>query len=836
LSDQKGLDVVILYPALATPAILVGGEGDLELLLLTQTAYSEDELRMRIRNQLKISPGLDPKKQCAARALFVDQLGAEVGGNDDRIIKTEKIPFGTDQPVETISGHFSGYIDKRMYKIYTDAGYTTLYRVSMPRGVLEIAMGDCTLSACGEPQDQIINKVLNLRSPWAKQNGGKYYCFGNGGKDLDATRFDLSNPIQSYHPVFQYGQDDLHYANIGHLSDVHMASRQQVLAKSKARVIDYAEKGSEAALEISPFIGDVINICSRDMVDIIDKIGGSAADILLIGGDLVDFLRMCYLSPEIARDIGQGTPSRIWNAVALNDNYTDRYKDGPDMIGFLTVLLNHCRTYSMPAYAITGNHDCYFLPYGLSPRVAGSRPNEGIPSDHNLTFYEAILAFGETYGELKSGIGFHSPFVADMFDWFYTVFTPFIDYSVELPKQHLVAIGWGDDEELFDTPKVGQGFGHLPRAKETISNKQLAMLTRAIQTKKKVILLTHFTFVSYDYPVPVILGDSDGHLGELPITSLAGGHSTEGWNEYNAGAFQENRDAMLVHHCVRNRDIQVILTGHSHRRALYLLENFEGHFFDGQDHIVKTRHFDFYMFPIAKIRHSDIIEPAIVVSDSGGTIPRYNFSGEFNGRGSDPPSGTLLTFDQGTGALTDVRAVPTSLCRPRIAVAIDYLDLQENDEVIVKFKSNPFSIGEEYGLNSLTFELELSSHMKKRSLFVESVVLFFKESPKDPWAKIVMTSAGQQRFTISGSDVRLFSEHIARDYSRGKFLAMTFSNPNTPATQGYDFSSPWCWEFEVGQDPVGGMEKKYMIVRDKTRVEIPDFDWRRKNLPTKYDQ
>ena len=839
LSDQGGLGVVILYPALATPEILVGEWDNLELLLLTQTAYSDDELRMRIRNQLKISLGLDPKKQCAARALFVDQSGGEAGTDNDRIIKIENIPFVSDQLVETASRHFAGYIDKRMYKIYTEAGYTTLYRVSMSNAVLESAMGDCKVSACGEPQDQIINKVLKRRSPWA-QNDGKYYCFGNAGKDLDATRFDSSNPIQSYHPVYHYGKADLQYANFGHLSDVHMASRQQVLAKSTARVIDYAENDSEAAFESSPFIGKVINICSRDMVDILHKIGGSAADILLIGGDLVDFLRMCYLSPQIARDIGHGTPSRIWNAVALGDNYTDHYKDGPDMIGFLTILLNHCRTYSMPAYAITGNHDCYFKPYGLSPRVAGTRANEGIPSDHNLTFYEAILAFGETYGELKSPKGFRSPFEADMFDWFYAVFTPFIDYSVELPKQHLVAIGWGDDEELFDTPKTGQGFGHLPRPVDTISSKQLEMLKRAIQKKKKVILLTHFTFVSYDYPVPVNLGDCDGHLGELYIINdmgLDAGYNSKEWNEYNSGAFQRNRHAMLVDHCTRNRDIQVILTGHSHRRALYLLERY-----DSNHQTIKIRHLDFYSFPLAKIAHPDIIEPAIVVSDSGGTIPRYNFSGEFNGRGSNPPSGTLLTFDQGTGSLTDVRAVATDLCRPRIAVAIDYLDIQEDDDVIVRFWSDRFSVEDEQSgaLQSLTFQLELSSHMKKRSLSVKSVVLFFKESPKVPWAKIVMTDVGQQRFMIFDSDVRLFSKHIAKDYARNKFLAMKFSNPQAAETQGYDFSDPWCSEFLVDfvlddmAPPIN--EKQYKIVRAKGRREIPDFDWRRKNLPTKYNQ
>jgi hypothetical protein len=238
--------------------------------------------------------------------------------------------------------------------------------------------------------------------------------------------------------------------------------------------------------------------------------------------------------------------------------------------------------------------------------------------------------------------------------------------------------------------------------------------------------------------------------------------------------------------------------------------------------------------------YPDIIEPAIVVSDSGGTIPRSNFSGEFNGRGSDPPSGTLLAFDQGSGALTDVCAVPSDVCRPRIAVAVDYLDIQDDDDVIVKFESDWFLIEDEQSraLNSLTFQLELSSHLTKRSFFVESVVLFSKWSVKDSWDKIVLTNARQQRFTISGmGDVSTFCHYIARNRSRGNFLAMTFGNPHTPETQSYDFSSPWCWEFQVDFEAPGWIpkEKRYKIARDKTRAEIPDFDWRRKNLPAKYN-
>ena len=34
------------------------------------------------------------------------------------------------------------------------------------------------------------------------------------------------------------------------------------------------------------------------------------------------------------------------------------------------------------------------------------RANAGIPADNNLTFYEAILAFGESYGEVRKKLNF----------------------------------------------------------------------------------------------------------------------------------------------------------------------------------------------------------------------------------------------------------------------------------------------------------------------------------------------------------------------------------------------------------------------------------------------
>jgi hypothetical protein len=838
LSAQKPVKAVILYPALATPQILVGEEDKLELLLLTEQNHSADRMRMHIRERLKISEGIDPAKGCADRALFVDLAGREVGTAAERVIDIEPLPFEAGKRIDSLSGRFYGYVDKRAFDLFEGEGYKTLYRVALSSKCLKAAMGGSELSTCGEPQDVLIGKLLDRRNEWAREKG-KYYCWGSAHGDLDLTRFDRSNPIQSYHPVYHYDRDGLKYANFGHVSDVHLSGRQQVLGKTRARVIDYAEAGNETDLGQSPEIGSRVNVCSRDLIQILGKIADSSADMLLVGGDLVDFLRNCFLSAAQAKSIGEGHPAKVWQAVALADGYGARYLDCADLIAFFGILLDFCRRSGKPAFAVSGNHDCYHMPFGISPRVitdvGDKRLNEGIPADHNLTFYEAILAFGETYYKLTSGLS--SPFNPEMFDWFYTVVTPFRDFAVELPRQHLVALSWGETEDLLDTPGTGHGFGHLPRA-EGVSGDQLGLVTTAIGRKKKVIVLSHFTFVSYADSIPISKGDSD--LGDVYVGPL------KSFDDHNLGTFNRNRNVLLETHCGTNRDIQVVLTGHSHRRALYLVDSVS---YSGRNSL-KIRHFDFSDFADARRRHGGIMEPAIVVSDSGGSIPRYNLDGEFEGWGSDSPSGTTVEFNQDDGSLSGIQAQRADACRPRLAVALDYLDIQEKKPVFEVFASAPFRIADQktHKLKSITFGIELDASLSSRGLAVESLSLYLKQEVAGQWRRIVLSPRGRQPsrksmqlFNIEGAaGVDLFNDEFAVHRSRGAFLALKFAA--VPGLPRYNVDDPWCWEFQVEAvtSGFGGLlglsptHKSYKILRHRKRAELPDFEWRRKYVAAKY--
>ena len=74
--------------------------------------------------------------------------------------------------------------------------------------------------------------------------------------DIDISAIDLNNPIKSYHPLFYYEESGKIF-NIGHMTDLHLVSRQQLLKKSRARVIEYVDEGVEKDTGVSSPVGDI---------------------------------------------------------------------------------------------------------------------------------------------------------------------------------------------------------------------------------------------------------------------------------------------------------------------------------------------------------------------------------------------------------------------------------------------------------------------------------------------------------------------------------------------------------------------------------------------------
>ena len=127
--------------------------------------------------------------------------------------------------------------------------------------------------------------------------------------------------------------------------------------------------------------------------------------------------------------------------------------------------------------------------------------------------------------------------------------------------------------------------------------------------------------------------------------------------------------------------------------------------------------------------------------------------------------------------------------------------------------------------------------------WLESLSFFVKTGVADPWRMIALegsdirqTPEGTRYFAIKGTaDVQIFSKYFAKNVARGNFLSLKFGIPHQSSLPRYDFGIPWCWEFQVDSETSdGGNHKLYKILRDKKRAEVPDFDWRRTNMPGKY--
>lgn len=647
-----------------------------------------------------------------------------------------------------------------------------------------------------EKNDKFIRRVLNEMNGDELEEAGKYSHRHSLSPALkrEVYEADWNDPIQSYHPLFVHFEGhNRSYYNLAHMADLHVSSRQELLAMSPARVI---ENFSSASIS-SPEIGTMVNISSSNVKDFFNRTGNDPEiDLLLIGGDLIDHVP----NTPIDSSIDQITVKKLWEMLEVDfagrSTYLESkyYQKFTDLIYFYTTILDFYRSYKKPVYLVSGNHDAYPYPYGISPRLTdfllyqikdfiagkalgisevvkkvvntankvlnliglvfgkqfnykekvinsrlpdkylgrnfidkhlGVKFNENIPADHNLTFYEAILAFGNSFGEVKIGT---PQLDSKLFKWFFSVFTPFTDYSLELKKQIIIGLHWGGDEDLVDV-FGGQSAGHLPRSDDAVTDQQYKLLKETIDnnsSKKKIILSTHFTFLCYKEAIPFlnkeiakikVKGSIIPNLmsGRKSMDTTVRRRAADDYSKYEMGTFETNR-AKVYEKIFPELDC--IFTGHSHRRGLYgltgTLNDTEaaGAFFelstagyngkldkargDAEQELYNNWNFS--------RQTENFKSPAIIVSDSLGPIPRYNKGGEFCGWGSDYPSGTKVKFDQkgGTIEAIELLQIKNHRTKPRFVVALDYWD------ILVK-KEEPHTKFIDYELDIHSFESELEA-------------------------------------------------------------------------------------------------------------------------------
>ena len=890
---------VIIYPALMTPAIVTGDES-LELLIL---GHDDFPLTVDAVNwQLKIGSELNLEKNCSLNPLFSEETLNPNDGSPCPIVveKLDKIGnvgkiFETEKRFKGIISHwvFNNYDEKlRMVYKVSIKGFKQLVKKVGMHSVFWLRsqdeafilheqedVGGQLFNFNKEVESELVKKVtvngqtqeIGIRKKWLVAKGmadtimrqvlKEMKTLDKKDKDLygisDTGVKNIKCPIQAIHPVFYYTEPQ--HFNIFHFTDLHVSLRQKILAKSQARVIEYQENGESFDLGVSPPIGSLVNTTSDNIVELFNYAGSDdKVDMVCITGDLIDYICNVYL--EDGEENEKLSVTQVWNKVSLKKaSYKERYKEFVDFVAFYTMVINFYQDHGKPVFVISGNHDCYHEPYGSSPRlsVIEKLTNEGIPADHNLTLYEAMVIFGDTYGTLYKE-HFTSNFDKKNFKWMYSVLTPLSDFAIKLPKQCLIGLEWGDEEDLLgDAPWSAHGFGHLPRSKAGVTKKQLELIKRAIKWERRNILMSHFTFVSYKDSIPLFPEVSSKGYSEGTIDTDYGFVSSNHTSDYDLGTFHENRSELydvLLH---KEKLLQIVLTGHSHRRGLYTITDFESNWV--RSNKVKTRFLDFYQFNT--IKGKDEAKSLIIVSDSGGPLPRHNRYGEFKGWGSDRASGTRILFDQKTGEVENISAVKVGP-KPRLVVALDYTDL---------FGTYTGTEVGNYGVQKVKKEVNVippveSIEYDEDDIGVEPVKidfpfdLFDKDNTDYILEKSVLNvvSIGLYRLADSGNVCEKYEmekvdsgfrwripEKNTEDFTMGLkfrskdekwFLSVGFFVKGTQniknslnlsklISERYIISDNWCFECHVSVIGMFGM-KKAAISRDKKSAKKSDANWR----------
>jgi hypothetical protein len=885
IDTRPSVPAVILFPALLTPDLHVRGENQGMIEMLVAARKSPSLKPEHVNCCLKIVRGLDPKKRVSDKNLFFNPK--------EKIIVKEAVQ--KDGHIET-HGIFVGILHPAVAN-WLPKELDAFYAVQIHDSCLKNVHDASSESGSDDPgeleyQDFKLDEVLHkwngpaLRKTKAEGGRGTHeFVLTDDG--VDYARVNLEKPIVSYHPLYVYPEGDLQSLNFGHVSDMHLNARQRLLAQSPARVIDFCARGSadlrgdeDAAAKESPPIGKLQSTFDSSFVSILDqmKARGDGMDVLLVGGDLVEHVDNAFpyhdtFGPEQLEGASAAT---IWDLVDVDKNYKRNYQAYVDYIAFFTFIRDFCTSAGKPAFVVSGNHDAYknHQAYGISPRVLGLyAANQGIPADHNLTFYEAILVFGESYADTS----FLPLMEKAALTWFFAAFTPFSDFSIELPKHRLVALGWGNQEQRIDgralAGRGGQGFGHLGHAKEAATPAQLMMLRPDHSKEKKIVLMTHFTLVSYHDTIACNERPTAGQINVRDIEEIIRrdrpfAEEDKPFSYYDWGTFQQGR-ASLYGEVVDSRKFACVMTGHAHRKGLYFLGPSKDHCYPTEAYALRSAR----GFVQDAATHINGRTP-IIVSDCGGPLPRLNLNNEFVEWGSDRPSGTVVQVSP-EGQVTRIEIVPSAVeqAKPRLAVAVDYMHVMK-EHVFKEIKVEAFPRAKattcqhhltitfnEYFPDSLASGLDVILFGRpalnadwirielKTDEFIPSVHHEKKNSfkVKDEKTTSKATEPARARFEVPRKKCCDFYTWLTLGSRSGRFLSFGFAGAGG-FEDIYDASSRWNLEVEAKpswwnvfrsgsqgyeihthKDDGGGSLSGTMA--NLFRFEAPSFTWRRQYLP-----
>jgi len=563
--------------------------------------------------------------------------------------------------------------------------------------------------------------------------------------------------LAAWHPVIKLRSGQA--LKLGHLSDVHINVRHNALAKSPAKVIEDGQFDQ-------PPVGRRVCNSFNALKELFDKVGADKGTALLLTGDLIDFNRNIDPG-QVGSGIGdQWKKFNVLNNLNGTAGLYPRGQDDMLAFSLVRYAYNELKmpvfmtsgnheAYQVP-YGISPRLGGWGIqlgvlemgadrqatrerfeqnarrswPDGVLPpeahraqkrlaapdeverhrqklddasRWAGKKANGGIAADHNMTIYEATLAYGPTYGHVWTGVNYN----VRNYDWFYALFTPLEDAVIALgvepdrdgpAAQVLTLLGWGQGENFMNLADLAapggvdqQGTGILPRATQSISSAQFALLAQS-QVYKQAnpaapwAAASHFTLINYDGPKAF----NDQQAVFSPANGPAGVQVGAGLSGYNTGTCERGLRAYFDHFvkgtegAAANGGRSAIdhhFSGHSHRSALYRARVTRARAAGGQAarvDIAVTQATDPGFAEDCKVPVN--AGTSFIVSSCGGPIGIQNLAQELEGWTLRPPSGSLVdpaggTLKQVATARRDLGAGLPKAEKPRLCVALDYLHI-----------------------------------------------------------------------------------------------------------------------------------------------------------------
>jgi len=772
-----------------------------------------------------------------------------------------------------------------------------------------------------EHQDKLIYDFLAMMGR-NKQHFAKPFEFNVDEADVThwpSQYADEAHRLKSYHPVVFKSCDEL---AIGHLSDVHISSRHFALASSLADLIPGQGEQPWPKLANS-FIA---------LRDLFGAMRSQGADALFLTGDLIDFNH--NLNPT---KFDGATPAEQWSTFKLSSYFdgghlkpsgADVYPRAlDDMLAYSLVKSSYLK--GCPVFMVTGNHEAYDVPYGVSPRLnyaanragtddaiaidqqnrkreriaaeadeldkagqheaaqkkreelaeserdarttavtplAGAtltlasaattvsgwfkseedkrqdayvedKANEGVPADHNLTIYEAWLAYGPTAGVVLKPWNF----VPANYDWFFMVFTPLADFCLDYgSQQRLIGLDWGESEVMVNLdPTEGKLAGVLPRANKSLHDGQRQLIAEGVATSgaRKNVLFSHFTIINYD--------SNQAYRQEESWYTQPPGFQLhdKAYSDYNVGTFGQHREWLFgfFNGQAGRGCIHYTLAGHSHRAGAYAIT------FD-QGSQVAASHDAPNATPQTWLRlqafepstqaeghsddhaklYKDTATTRVLVSSCGGPVGVQNHQGELHGMNLKPPSGTLLRTAL-AGQSGEFIRVASDTVKPRFCVALDYIVMMKKKQPIAWRATGKPGV----------FIMRTGEVVGATEDFVDNVTFYVADGKSEGFSEILQSSNGaakevqdgfEREVSISSEGAELMkSVSISGGKVEGALLCKVTFKPVLEGSLLYgcfDFSSPWIFPVSFHGGFPSRQEGRY--------GEVPNFDWLQKKIPEYY--